>query len=283
MATRTWVGGTSSVWSTASNWSPATVPVATDDVYIVSGSVDITGIDQSSITLNSLTVGTQYTGKIGSSSAKLQINATNFNFSGNGETNYIEGQFTTVTIQNTSTSANALNLYGSSDTITTLRVLGGRGTINIDSTCNLVTTIEQIGADGATLIIADGTTIGGSAALTMDSGKVEMNQAIPTVTVFGGELKSTLDSGTVTTINQYAGRIRWNPSASCTITNLNVYAGTFDSRDSTSPTFTVTNTTLHDGTIDERSGIENGVWTNPISVNGDGEVKFDTGRTVTIS
>ena len=70
MATRTWQGGTG-VWNLAANWSPATIPANTDDVYIVSGSVDITGEDQSTVTLNSLTVGTQYSGTIGSSGTKL--------------------------------------------------------------------------------------------------------------------------------------------------------------------------------------------------------------------
>ena len=283
MATRTWVGGTSSVWSLAANWSPATVPVATDDVYIVSGSVNITGLDQSTITLNSLTVGTQYSGTIGSSGTKLQINATNFVFSGTGATNYIEGQFTTVTVQNTSTNTAALNLSGSSDTITTLRILGGRGGVNIASSCNLVTTIEQIGAEGVTTTIADGTTIGASCQLRIDSGRMELNQAIPTITVFGGELEAGLDSGTVTTLDIYGGRVRWNPSAACVITTLNLYNGLFDSRDSLAPTFTVTNTTVHEGgIIDERSGLENATWTNPLSLEG-GEVRYDSGRQVTIS
>ena len=33
----TWIGATSSAWSTASNWSPASVPGTTTDVYIGAG------------------------------------------------------------------------------------------------------------------------------------------------------------------------------------------------------------------------------------------------------
>lgn len=285
MATRTWNGSASGVWTNTANWDETTVPVNGDEVYIVSGSVDIDGIDQSSIALDKLVVGSQYTGTIGSNSTKLQIDATDFDYASSGTSTYISGTFTTVTVQNTSTDANALNLYGSSDTITKLRILGGRGTINIDSTCAFASSsvIEQIGASGVTTTIADSTTIHATTKLTMDSGKLELNQAIPTIVLFGGELVATLDTGTVTDLDIYGGRVRWNPTASCTITNLAVYTGLFDSRDSIAPSFTVTNTTIHEnGTINEMSGLENAVWTNALSMEG-GEVKYDIGRQVTIS
>ena len=228
-------------------------------------------------------MGQKYTGNIGTNGAKLQINATNFDYSGNSTSAYFEGTFTTLTVQNTSSDAAALNLSGDSDTITTLRILGGRGTINVASSCSIVTTIEQIGAEGVTTNIADSTTIGGSCTLTMDSGKFNLNQAVPTITVFGGELEAVLDTGTVTTLEQYGGRVRWKPTASCTLTTLTLYSGLFDSRDSTAPEFTVTNTTVHEnGVIDERSGVENATRTNPIAMEG-GEVRYDSGRSVTIS
>lgn len=283
MATRTWSDSAADGdWTNTANWVETTVPISGDDVYIVSGSVDIDGDDQNLVTLDSLTVGQKYTGSIGTSGVKLQISATNFDYSGQGTGTYIEGTFTTVTVQNTSSDDDALNIYGSSDTITTLRILGGRGGINIDSTCNITTTIEQIGADTVTTAIADGTTIGGSCELTMDSGKMELNQAVATITIFGGELVATLDSGTVTTLNQYGGRIRWNPTASCTITTLTVYSGLFDSRDSTAPAFTITNATIFDGTVNETSGIQNASWTNPIAMEG-GEVLWDSGRVLTVT
>ena len=281
MATRVWTGAVDSTWNTAGNWDTG-VPVSTDDVYIVSGSVDITGYDANAVTLGKLVVGNQYTGSIGSSGTKLQISATNFDYSGTGAGAYFEGTYTTLTVQDTGTNSTALNLYGDSDTITTLRVLGGSGTIVIDSSCSFASgAIEQIGADGVTLSIADSTTLTG-ATLTMDSGIVEMNQAVPTVTVFGGELKATLDGGTVTTLNQYGGKVRWKPTAACTLTTLTIYSGLFDCSDSTSSVFTIQNCTIHEsGQLDERSGIENATYTNPISLGG--EMFFDAGRSVTIS
>ena len=280
MADRVWVGGTSGVWSLAANWSPATVPVAADDVYIVSGSVSITGYDASAVTLGRLVVGSQYTGTIGGSVAKMQISATDFDFSGSQDC-YFEGDYTTVTVQDTAATSTALNLSGAgSDNITTLRILGGKGTVNIAASQEL-TTIEQIGADGVTLNIADAVTMT-SATLTMDSGVVEMAEAITAITIFGGELKSTIGSGTVTTLDQYGGRVRWNPSATCTISTLTIYAGLFDSSNSTAPSFVITNTTIHEqGVLNEQSGLLNATFSTALNMEG-GEIKYDAGRTVAI-
>jgi len=277
----TWTGAVNGDWTDTENWSPAQLPISGDSVFIVSGSQDIDGDDQNAIILARLVVGTKYSGSIGSSVVKLQISATDFDYSGRGDTCYIEGDFTTVTVQETSTNDNALNLYGEgADNITTLRILGGRGTINVDSSQDL-TTVECIGADGVTLVIANGTDLSG-ASLTMDSGTVEVNQAFPTMTIFGGECICTLDGGTITTFDLYAGRVRWNPTAACTITTLVIYAGLFDSRDSTSPTYSITNCTIHEqGILDERSGLANAVYTNPINCEG-GEIKV-IDRAVTIS
>ena len=280
MPDRVWIGGTSSVWSLAANWSTATVPIAGDDVYIVSGSVSITGYDASAVTLGRLVVGSQYTGTIGGSVAKMQISATDFDFSGSQDC-YFEGDYTTLTVQDTAATSTALNLSGAgTDNITTLRILGGKGTVNVEASQEL-TTIEQIGADGVTLNIADTVTMT-SATLTMDSGVVEMAEAIATITIFGGELKSTIGSGTVTTLDQYGGRVRWNPSATCTISTLNLFAGLFDSSNSTAPAFTITNTTIHEqGVLNEQSGLLNATFSTALNMEG-GEIKYDAGRTVAI-
>jgi hypothetical protein len=117
----------------------------------------------------------------------------------------------------------------------------------------------------------------------MDSGIVEMGQAIPTITIFGGELKSTLDSGTVTLLEQYGGKVRWNVTTACTITTLIIYAGLFDSSNSTSPVFTIINTTIHQqGVLNERSGLSNCVFQNALLMEG-GEVLYDIGRSVAIA
>jgi len=53
-------------WSEADNWDGGSVPVNSDDVYIDQGSSDILyGLDQSAVTLTSLSITQNYTGKIG--------------------------------------------------------------------------------------------------------------------------------------------------------------------------------------------------------------------------
>jgi len=280
MTVKQWISASSTDWNTAGNWEPSGVPEDADDVYITSGSTNIAGFDASATELDSLTVGSKYTGTIGTSGTKLELDATTFNFSGSGDT-YIEGIYGTLTIQDTSSSDTALNF--STSTIGITRILGGKGTINFASTCTLSTTIEQIGAEGVTVNIADGTTIGGSCTLTMDSGKLELNEAVTTITIYGGVTDIKLDSGTITTLNQYGGRVRWIPTASCTITTLNLYAGLFDSRDSTAPTYNITNCTIHqNGVLDERSGLENAVYVTAVNLES-GEIRYDSGRQVTIT
>lgn len=60
-------------WDDEDNWSLGTIPVNTDDVVITNSSIDILyGISQASVTLNSLTITSTYTGNIGN----LDINPT---------------------------------------------------------------------------------------------------------------------------------------------------------------------------------------------------------------
>ena len=281
MADRLWVGGTSTSWGTASNWQPATVPVASDDVYITGGSVDIASVDQSSIALGRLVVGAGYSGTIGSGGA-LHIDATSLDYSGQGTTANFKGTYTTVTVQDTSSSATALNIAGSSDTIGTVRILGGKGTITLASTCEITTAIEQIGATGVTTLVQDGITLT-TVDVACDSGTLRLQEPPTNLTVFGGEVVAELDTGTVTAVNIYGGRLRWNPTAACTITTLVIFAGTFDSRDSAAPEFTIATATVHEaGVLNEMSGLENATYTNPIQLEG-GNVLFDIGRTVTLT
>jgi len=280
MADRLWVGATD-VWDLASNWSPATVPVADDDVYITSGSQDIATADESDVALGRLVVGAGYSGSIGDGGA-LSIDATSLDYSGQGSTANFKGTYTTVTVQDTSTSDTALKLDGSSDTIATVRILGGKGTVTLAAACEITGTIEQIGASGVTTVISDGITLT-TVDVLCDSGKLQLNEAPTNLTVFGGDVDALLDTGTITAVDMYGGRLRWSPSAACTITTLTVYSGTFDSRNSSAPEFTITNTTVHEaGIIDERSGLANATYTSPVQIEG-GRVMFDIGRTVTLA
>ena len=283
MADKTWAGETD-VWDLAGNWEPSGIPVAGDTVFIVSGSQDIAGSAPASGSVTRIVVGPKYTGSIGTLATKLQIDTATLDFGGRSGSSYLQGSYTTVTVQDTASGSTALNLYGSSDTITTLRIVGGRGTINIDSSCNITTTIEQIGASGVTTNLAAGTTIGASCTLVMDSGTFVMDTAIPTVTVFGGDLESNIPSvETIGLLEVYDGRVRFNPTAACIITLLTMYGGRMYTTESTAPVFTITNCTMHEhAVLDERSGLKNTLFQNPAKMEG-GEIKYDIGREVTIS
>lgn len=79
--TKTWagvLGATDQNWSTSSNWSPAGVPAATDDVVInqaqdPSLGYDVITLPAAAVSCNSLTM---------SASSRLQISSTTLSVSG---------------------------------------------------------------------------------------------------------------------------------------------------------------------------------------------------------
>ena len=83
MATKYWVGGASGAtgdWSNAANWSPSGVPQTGDNVFIGAFGATLydidAGLDQSAVTLASLTILQSYTEQIGTAASYLQIGAT---------------------------------------------------------------------------------------------------------------------------------------------------------------------------------------------------------------
>jgi hypothetical protein len=78
MSFRIWtLASGSGDWNNTANWSGGAVPVTGDDVLLFSGNANIdTNLNQSAVTLASLTIGMGFTGTIGTTSADLQISAT---------------------------------------------------------------------------------------------------------------------------------------------------------------------------------------------------------------
>jgi len=77
VATKIWTGAKDSNWGDADNWNPNGVP-GSDDVYLIDNDVDITaGLDQSLVTLASLTIDATYTGLIGTKTSYLQVDPNN--------------------------------------------------------------------------------------------------------------------------------------------------------------------------------------------------------------
>lgn len=275
MATKTWIS-TDGNWNTAGSWSPSGVPIAGDDVYFVSGSQDVTTGASSSVVLASLNFGTKYTG----STVQLTTGATVVDYANKIGTVILEGTYPTVNVQATASDNPALKFDDS--TITNLRITGGSGTIYIDENSTITGEISMIGCRSARLEIQAGATVSAS-DITIDAGTLITYEEVDTVTQFGGLIEFINSAGTTNTITMYKGIVKYKVTGATTLTTLLMYGGFFDMRGSNAPSHTITNTTVYAGAmIDERNGLENTSYTNPIAMNG-GVVKCDFGREVTIT
>ena len=284
MATITWLD-VNTDWNNTANWSTGAVPTTGDEVIIGSGSSDIsTNVDQNAVTLTALRVGEDYNGKIGTSSAPLKINATEFSFAGQGSANYIRGEFDTVTVLNGAATSTMLDIFGdatsgtiSSNGITTLRVMGGRGTINIQD--GTVTTLEVVGASNAKVVLASA--VDNFANLTMDGGQVETSTNIGTKAIILGGSLTVAGSATAAEVECYdGGTVKYNSSG--TLTTLDQFGGTFNALDNTSASFAITNSTIYKGaTIRLDNALQNVVLSNPMLIQG-GDIRFPPGSQVTV-
>ena len=253
MATKTWIS-TDGNWDTAGSWSPSGVPASSDDVYFVSGSQDVTsGFNQSGVTLNSINFGTKWTGSIGTN---LQINSTTVDYANKNGAVILQGTYTTINVQATSGDNPALTLDDS--------------------------TIDMIGCKGARLEIESGATVSAS-DITIDAGTVISYEELDTVTQYGGVVTMANSAGTTNTVTLYKGIFKCQPTSSTTLTTLTVYGGYFDLRGCNAPSHTITNASVYSGgMIDERNGLSNTVWTNPIN-SYQGVFVPDSGRNIAVS
>jgi hypothetical protein len=281
MANCIWTGTTSGDWAVTTNWLGGAVPVAADDVYLTNSGVDITlSLNQSTITLNSLTVDTSFTGKIAAANTYLQINATTLNIgrqfgdqTGSGSQRlHFNGTYGTVNIIDAGTSSAdsgfpATCLLG---TITTLNVRAGRVGVAAltPSETATVTTLNVSQADNATsspVVSFGGVT---STTLNLEAGTL-LSKATATVTtanILGGTYRV---DGTAahTTIKAELGKLVYNGTG--TITTLNQYNATVDfSNDPRSKTVTTWNAYAN-AKINLQTGVTGSVTvTNGIKVNG---------------
>ncbi len=254
-------------WSVAANWSLGAVPVSTNDVIIDATAQDISfGLDQNAVSLASLTITGNYTGRIGlpvfSStgyheyrSTYLKISATTVKIgqgpgSGSGRIKLNLGSVqATVSIYGTGSPADvgleALLLVGTHASNVLSIYKGSVGVAVLPSETAVL----------ATLLVAYTTSPASDVALRCGSGVT-----LTTVSVFGGtvELYSavttlTLRTGTVifhtgalTTLNADGGTIYYMSSSTLTTANLLAGNATLDlSRDASART--ITNLTMNPG------------------------------------
>ncbi len=251
MANVTWLGTTSTAFTTAANWSGGSVPSATDSIrFVANYSNAIAAHDFSGTTLADVVVEKGYAAIMGSKTGNLKLTCTFFEFSGTG-VSYIDLAASSIAPRVVATASTpgaglyALYLIGSA--LTTLSVEAGSvGVAAVHGTTATVATIRQRGGD---LRVGEGTTLttysgyGGTATilanmtnanlygaavqtgeqatittLTVESGVLVANSSgtITTATINGGEL-DLADSGgarTVTTLQvNPGGSISYDPAA----------------------------------------------------------------------
>lgn len=250
-------------WSTALNWSGGAVPVDSDDVYIDNVSTDILyGLGQSAVTLTSLNIGANFTGKIGNPlvnasnyyeyrKTRLEIGATTLNVgkgagSGSGRIRLSLGAVTTAI--NVYMTGSAIDEYGALD------VQGNGGNTYI---CNLfkgsvgfATEPSQV----AVLVINQGfqDNPSGDVSLYLGSGctLTTMAQTGGTVKMFCGATTYGMTGGSVTVVGTGAFTTltidsgTFNCQSSGTITTLKVGGGGVYDRSEDQRAKTITNSTL---------------------------------------
>jgi fibronectin-binding autotransporter adhesin len=277
MATYLWTGTTDGDWKTGDNWSGGVVPGAADTVIFNTGDQTITGTSITGVAEIKILEG--FTGTFGSTGTPLSASATDLYISTEFGTVNLDGTYTTAHITQTKATESAV-LFGSSSSITTLRVTGGLGRISVSS--STITNVEVSGSPGIEIQIL--AAAGNFNSLTMDSGIVRSQESLTgTANISGGEYRLESAAGAAT-VNIY-GKGVVSHQSSGTITTASVFdkPSVLDFTQNTSTGPTVTTTNLYDGTINERNGSANVTYTNGITVKGKGSILADVARTLTVT
>lgn len=245
MATKLWTGTTSGSegdYGVAGNWSPSGVPVAADDVVIANSSQDIlTNLDQSAVSLNSITIDQSYTGLIGTSASDFlqvaastavigQARTTTGTLTGSKRLNLDFGSSTACDIQiyNSARTAQDQNRQPlrlkAVNASSTLSVYGGSVALSDDNTDS--STLSSITVKGGSLNVGQGVTL---TTLTTNGGQVTIQSSVTTANCKGGTVNhyDGISASTVTTLTTSDTGI-YNHYASGTITTANVNGGTLD-------------------------------------------------------
>lgn len=282
MATVAWTGNTDGDWNTVTNWSTGALPNAGDDVIFNTTSRDVTvSSSVASTNYGSIRVLPGFTGKLGVAGTKLEVDATNLIIATDQAQVHLDGDYTTGVITevfNGSASSPGVT-FGTASSFSTLRIVGGGSVIEFAGT---LTTLQVLQAPRVTVSVLS--TASAFTNLLMDSGEVTTAEAITTADVSGGSLELTGAAGATTVNLTGAGNLNHNSTG--TVATLNVFdtaslASTVNNSTSTGAVFT--NTNLYDGTVDERNGAANTTFTNGITIVGEGIIRPDVSRILTVT
>lgn len=277
MATYLWTGTTDGDWKTGTNWSGGVVPGAGDTVIFNTGDQTITGTTITGVQEIKILEG--FEGTLGSTGTPLAVSATDLYISTEFGTVNLDGTYTTAHITQTKATESAV-FFGTSSSITTLRVTGGLGRVSVSS--GTITNVEVSGSPGIEVQIL--AAAGNFNSLTMDSGIVRAQESLTgTANISGGEYRLESAAG-ASTVNIY-GKGVVSHQSSGTITTASVFdkPSVLDFTQNNSTGATVTTTNLYDGTINERNGSANVSYTNGITVKGKGSILADVARTLTVT
>lgn len=190
MATPIWIG-TTSTWTTAANWSPATAPLDADSVYFtgaVTQSVDGLALGAGADDFALLSVHEDWAADIGSSGTPVTAGSiTKFIYSARSGRCYLNTDtaktMTQAIVRASSGRSDALRL-GGAGTITNLRINNSSGgitltgiactTVEMTNSPNCVLTIEGSVTGLTTISILGGGTIDNSAVVTTGTGTVKI-------------------------------------------------------------------------------------------------------------
>jgi hypothetical protein len=278
-------GGVGDAFGTVGNWS-AGLP-GSGDTAIVNDTADIITAEDYTTAFTELRIGNGFTGTIGvfadGGETTLTVTCTSVVID-TGANVYLDATADLVTIERTPSGDDAVRLTGD---VTTLRVLGARGTVVLGEAAALtVDDLEIMGGRNATVEVQSLTTLA-AAPISMDDARLEFRGMAATYTgqidCHGGRVDLYAGNYDTATFEVW-GNVAVNDyrDADSVIGTVNMYGGTWDGSESTADLLTFTTLKLYtDATFDERNGLLNYAYTNGVHFAGTGTFHAATGRKIT--
>ena len=239
MATRNWSGGAADGnWATAGNWD--TAPITGDDVIIATTNGTYPDIDSgltTGIDLNSLTITSGFSGKIGSASAPLSIAITNGGskklfYAGSGEYCKITGSVVNSEVQH-----KVGTLYVSGGTWGTAGVHNISGRMIIEAAAVMAGT-WNVNAPAIMAIAANATAI--PSLITKGGVAIEITARDVTASLQDGGTITIIGDGQLAAHVIQSGTTRlWNTGTNAAITNRGGFLTVEGSRAASSPVITL--------------------------------------------
>jgi hypothetical protein len=232
MADRYWNGSVDGDWNTAANWTPAAVPLATENVFITETAVSIDGYDNSAVALGIVTFGPGFTGNIGAITDYLILNcgaSQRITIAGApGESSQemwldYDGSNTDIdiisygTITAAAMATRGVHLKRTSGNVS-VDNRGGPVTLDSGTFVGLTDSGSAVSVVAAGVTVSNYKCVSSSAKSTLNATPTAMTVSNGTVTVEG--------SATIINVEQFGGQLLWNGGSDIS-TLLTVHGGTF--------------------------------------------------------